>query len=146
MNALDEATEQLASELGVAVEALFPFTGLHDWDHAELPSRLRRCIADLASGNDDIAAEACMSVMVALWPHCSPEDVGQPEWWSTPLGRLCARSLGRTDAETITHAVAAAMLAVHRSYIGVLVSRGRLDRHPDGGVLRASVLQRIAAT
>ena len=35
--------------------------------------------------------------------------------------------------------VAAAMLAIHPSEIGSLLATGRLDRHPDGGVVASSV-------
>ena len=36
------------------------------------------------------------------------------------------------------------MLGVHPGTVAQLVHRGTLDRHPDGGILRASVLQRLA--
>lgn len=102
------------------------------------------CAALAQDADDKLAAEACLSVMTVLWPHGSPEDVGEPGWWRTPLGRLCARSLGRDDTEAVTHSVAAAMLGVTRGTVAQMVHRGTLDRHPDGGVLRASVLQRLA--
>ena len=102
-------------------------------------------VAMLAQDDDDrLAAEACLSVMTVLWPVCAPEDCGQAGWWRTPLGRLCARSLGRVDAESVSRSVAAAMLGVHPGTVAQLVARGTLDRHPDGGVLRASVLQRLS--
>lgn len=94
--------------------------------------------------DDRLAAQSCIDLMCALWPHSAPEDCGRADWWRTPLGRMCARSLGRDEAEAVTHAVAAAMLGVTRGTIAQLVHRGALDRHPDGGVLRASVLRRLA--
>lgn len=100
--------------------------------------------AQLAQDDDDrLSAQTCIDVMCLLWPEAAPEDCGQAVWWRTPLGRLCARSLGRDDAEAVSQSVAAAMLGVTRGTIAQLVHRGTLDRHPDGGVLRASVLQRI---
>jgi len=44
----------------------------------------------------------------------------------------------------VAHSIAAAMLGVNPKQIGAMVARGYLDRHPDGGVLRASVFQRLA--
>lgn len=105
----------------------------------------RRLVAQLAQTDDDrLAAQTVIDLMVVLWPHAAPEDCGQAGWWRTPLGRLCARSLGREDAEEVSHAVAAAMLGVSRGTVAQLVHRGTLDRHHDGGVLRSSVLDRIA--
>lgn len=102
-------------------------------------------VAQLAQDDDDrLAAQTCIDLMAALWPHGSPEDVGEAAWWSTALGRLCARSLGRDDAESVSQSVAAAMLGVTRGTVAQMVHRGTLDRHPDGGVLRASVLQRLS--
>lgn len=95
-------------------------------------------------GDDRLAAETVIDVMAALWPHADPEDVGEADWWRTPLGRMCARSLGRGDSDAVTYSIAAAMLGVARGTVSTLVSRGSLDRHPDGGVTRASVLLRLA--
>lgn len=103
-----------------------------------------RTAAGLASDDDRELAQTVIDVMAALWPHGPPEQVGRAGWWSTPVGRVCATSLGRDDAEAVTQSVAAAMLGVTRGTVAQLVHRGRLDRHPDGHVLRASVLQRIA--
>lgn len=136
MSILDDAAEQLDDDVAAINDALFP---LRD------EMRIRHTIAELAQEADDrLAAEACLTVMSLLWPRCAPEDCGHPDWWRTPLGQLCARSLGHHDAEAVTHSVAAAMLGIGTGQIGSLVSRGKLDRHPDGGVLRASVLRRIA--
>lgn len=96
-----------------------------------------------ADEHEEEAAELVQDLMGVLWPHGAPEQVGRADWWATPLGRACARSLGRGDAEAVTQHVAAAMLGVTRGTVAQLVARGTLDRHPDGGVLRASVLQRI---
>jgi len=100
-----------------------------------------RATAEAVAAGDSAAASA---VMAALWPHAAPEDVGRADWWQTPLGRVCARSLGRDDAESVTQEVAAAMLGLARTTVATMLARGTLDRHPDGGVLRASVLQRLA--
>ena len=95
--------------------------------------------AQLGGDDDDIAAELVVDVLNLLWPGGDPD----PEWWRTPVGRLCARSLGTDDADAVTRSVAAAMLGVHPGTIAQLVARGRLERHPDGGITRASVLMRL---
>lgn len=147
MSLVDEVAEQLAEELGERAHSLAKLVGP---DAAmELPSAMELVApvlaAQLVQDEDDrLAAQTVIDVMCALWPHGSPETVGRADWWRTPLGRVCARSLGRDDAEAVTHSVAAAMLGVPRGSIGPMISRGHLDRHPDGGVLRASVLQRLA--
>lgn len=97
----------------------------------------------LQDADDRLAAQTVIDLMTALWPHASPEHVGHADWWRTPLGRLCARSLGRSDSESVTQHVAGAMLGVTRGTIAQMLARGTLDRHPDGGVLRASILQRL---
>ncbi len=99
-------------------------------------------LADQAcqDADDKLAASTVNDLMQTLWPHGDPE----PRWWRTPLGRVCARSLGADDAEAVTYSVAAAMLGVTKGTVSQLVARGKLDRHPDGGLTRASVLVRLA--
>lgn len=147
---LAAAAAQLRNELGVAAWHLHAL-GLAFADptdpivRSQLDGVSRVLVAQLAQDDDDrLAAQTCIDLMVALWPHASPEDVGEAAWWQTALGRLCARSLGRDDAESVSQSVAAAMLGVTRGTVAQLVARGTLDRHPDGGVLRASVLQRLS--
>lgn len=71
-----------------------------------------------------------------------PDDPS-PEWWRTPLGRRVASSVGHEDADAVTRSVAAAMLGVTPGTVAQLVHRGTLDRHPDGGITKASVLARL---
>lgn len=133
--------EQLVDAVDEILSALIPFTGF--LDDAGVVARCTALVAELCGDDDRLAAEACLSVMCVLWPHGCPEDIGQAEWWRTPVGRLCARSLGRDDAEAVTYSVAGAMLGLATGTVSSMVSRGNLDRHPDGGVVRASVLQRL---
>lgn len=98
---------------------------------------------DQEAGNR-LAAKTAADVMRCIWPHISPEAIGRAEWWATPLGTLMARALGSTDDESVSRSTAAAMLGVHPGTVAQLVHRGTLERHPEGGVLRASVLQRLA--
>lgn len=144
------AAEQLAQALHERAWALavcgLRFADPTDPDAAgQIEQVATAMVAQLTQEQDDrLSAQTCIDLMCLLWSAAAPEDCGHAAWWTTPLGRLCARSLGRDDAEAITHSVAAAMLGVHPGTVAQLAHRGTLDRHPDGGVLRSSVLQRIA--
>lgn len=130
-------------ELGAVEMALVPFAGTAALSIVS-PGHVALVVAELAQDDDaQLAAEACLSVLSVLWPNASPEDCGRADWWQTPLGRLCARSLGRDDSESVTQSVAAAMLGVTRGTIAQMLHRGNLDRHPDGGVLRSAVMARL---
>jgi hypothetical protein len=70
--------------------------------------------------------------------------------------RSHARDLGpgRPSARVVAHTPRtprrrlhrpAAMLGVSRGRVYQLIEAGKLDRHPDGGVLRSDILQRVAA-
>ena len=138
-----EHVDQLAAELGARVHALAVLGGPEAVARADRWTRelVDRIVPPLLSDDDHQVAEAVLDIMVALWPDgCEPPA----EWWRTPVGRVVARSIGAEDSEAVTHSVAAAMLGVSRGSIGQMVARGHLDRHPDGGVLRSSVLQRLA--
>jgi hypothetical protein len=95
---------------------------------------------DLGIDPDSIAAETAQDVMCGLWPNNDPPA----EWWHTPVGRAVARSYGIEGSEAVSAAVAAAMLGTSRAWVYRLLDAGKLDRHPDGGVVRASVMMRLA--
>ena len=140
----DAAARQLADELDARLQAWAPLVGVGDV--LELSRRLRaaaeRTVAELAQDQDDrLAAETVLTVMSVLYPESDPP----PEWWGTPLGRLVARSLGRDDAEAWSPSVAAAVLGVTKGTIDQLRHRGVLERHPDGGLTRSSVLAYLLA-
>lgn len=144
---MSDARQQLADELDAIEFALLPFTGIRSTGIIS-PAHVAGVVAELAQVDDDrLAAEAYLSVMSALWPHCAPEQCGRAEWWQTPLGRLCARVAVCDDSEPVTHSVAAAMLGMATSSIGVMIQRGNLKRHPNpkGGVLRSSIMARLCS-
>ncbi|MBF6333604.1 hypothetical protein [Nocardia transvalensis] len=121
-----------------ALEAL-GWLDLADLARQRLDKTVPMLAAQLTQDDDDqLAAQTVNDLAGVAW-DADPE----PEWWRTPVGRLVARSVGREDSEAVTHHVAAAMLGVTRGTIAQLVHRGTLDRHPDGGVTRASVLNRL---
>jgi hypothetical protein len=136
---MTDVSRQLEDDLDRALTG--PVGALLGLDLAEkirerITARAPMLAAQLTQDADDrLAGETVIDV----WPSGDPD----PDWWRTPLGRVCARSLGNDDAEAVTHSVAAAMLGVTRGTVAQLVHRGTLDRHPDGGVTRASVLMRI---
>jgi hypothetical protein len=153
MTTRDDVARQIADELHQVAWPLAPLIGV---DLAnEILTRVRtmaRRLADqllddreqdgagLEVDADAVAAETTIDLMCALWPRGSEPP---PEWWRTPLGRAIARSAGTEDAEAVSASVAAAMLGVSRGRVYALLNEGKLDRHPDGGVVRTSVMQRI---
>jgi hypothetical protein len=132
-----DAAAQLRTELGGRAHALATLVGGSSEVWAEVPGIIER----LAGDDDRQAAQTSIDVMAALWPDGTEPP---PEWWHSPLGRLVARSVGTDDAEAVTYSATAAMLGVTIGTIKQLAYRGTLDRHPDGGVLRSSILQRLA--
>ena len=91
-----------------------------------------------------LAGDDTAEMIADLYALAHGDSDPAPEWWQTPLGRACARSIGTPDAEAVMPSVAAAMLGVGERRVYQLRDSGKLDRHPDGGVTRASVLARIA--
>ncbi len=136
--------DQLRDQLVTAVVDLS--TGLLGEDlrtvlTQRLDARLRALVDSLLNEDDEtLAATTGIDLMHAIHGRAEPEDT----WWHTPLGTACARALAPESQESLTHARAAAMLGITRGAIPTMLERGYLDRHPDGGVLRASVLRRLA--
>lgn len=144
---MSDVRRQIVDELDRTLAG--PVSALLGQDLADMVRRRIRerapMLADQLSQDDDdnLSAETVIDIMATLWPNCAPEDCGQADWWRSPIGRLCARSLGRDDAEAVTRSVAAAMLGVSPGTVAQLTARGSLDRHPDGGITRASVMARL---
>jgi hypothetical protein len=96
----------------------------------------------LLEGGDDEAAALIVRLIAALYP--SDQGFDPPlDWWRTPMGRLMARRIGHPTATRLPYPVAGAMLGISKQGVHDLVSRGKLARHPDGGVLPASVRDRL---
>lgn len=133
------AENQLAEDLAMIA---FNTSGLFGLDlHPILTARVDSLASLLISElrTDETAISAATTIMHALHGTHDPD----PDWWRSPLGRLCANALAEESAEAITHQAAADMLGLARGTIAAMVHRGTLDRHPDGGVLRSSVLARL---
>lgn len=140
----DAVLAQLTDELGQRLTALAHAGGtVEDVIGAEVVAELRaqRLIGPLLSDDAREAAQAVIDLMCALWPDST---AAPDEWWTTPLGRVVARSIDTGPEDTVTRAVAAVMLGVTPGTVAQLTARGTLARHPSGSILRASVLDRIA--
>lgn len=146
-----EVADQLADEMhlmamtlvGLGVRSASP---LDQPIAGEIEAAAQLLAAHLTQDVDArLAGQACIDVMNALWPETTPEERGRPEWWNSPLGRTCARSIGTDEAEAVTYTVAAAMLGRPRGSVGAMANRGQLKKHPKGGVLRSSIMQYLAS-
>jgi len=103
-------------------------------------------VADLVSEDVRLAAGSAQTVGGAVLGTQFDPEVAWPnppdEWWATPLGRLTGVALGRDpeDADaTVSVAAARALLGVSRARVYQLLAEGKLERGPDGRILRASV-------
>lgn len=97
-------------------------------------------------GDDDTdAALAVSTILVGLYPEQSGVAGFNPpdDWWRTPLGRTVVARVGHPDRIRVPYALAGAMLGMTRQGVHDLVRRGKLARHPDGGVTVASVRERV---
>lgn len=101
-------------------------------------------ITTVLTGNDDNSRADTAADLYAIVCGAHPEP--PPEWWATPLGRAIATSIGRDDSDAVSAAIAGQMLGVSRTQIYRLADDGLLDRHPDGGITRTSVMSRLART
>ncbi|RSM70621.1 hypothetical protein DMB66_09005 [Actinoplanes sp. ATCC 53533] len=99
--------------------------------------------ADQMHDGDDIAAaSAAIRLIAMLYPDDRAFDP-PVDWWRTPLGGVVARRVGHPAAESVSYATAGAMLGITRQGVHDLVRRGRLPRHPDGGVPSAAIRDRL---
>src|SRR5690606_9786229 len=101
---IDEVAQQLADELGAAAHRVAVLAGPDEaieWEQRMADGDTSLALEICQVDDDEVAADTVGALMGALWPHGDPEDVGEPGWWRTPLGRVCARSLGRDDAEAV---------------------------------------------
>ncbi|MGW4500061.1 hypothetical protein ACWENR_15790 [Micromonospora sp. NPDC004336] len=104
--------------------------------------RARRWAARILGGDDAEAMGTIVRVVATLYPSDGPFDP-PAQWWRTPLGQAVAWRVGHPTAASVSYAVAGAMLGISRQGVHDLVSRGRLARHPDGGVVPSSVRDRL---
>lgn len=98
--------------------------------------------AQLLGRDQRQAALTAARLIAVLFPGDEPFDPPE-QWWRTPLGRAVARGAGHPAKEAVSFATAGAMLGITRQGVHDLVKRGKLDRHPDGGVTTGSIHARL---
>jgi hypothetical protein len=106
--------------------------------------RAHRWTGTLRSGDDTAALMLAARLIATLYPADRGFDP-PADWWGSPLGQVVARRAGHPWAESVTYATAGAMLGITRQGVHDLVRRGRLPRHPDGGVPSSAVRDRLRA-
>jgi hypothetical protein len=99
--------------------------------------------ADAMRDGDDVTAVMTGARLIAtLYPGDRAFDP-PIDWWRTPLGQTIARRVGHPSADSVSYATAGAMLGISRQGVHDLVRRGRLPRHPDGGVPSSAIRDRL---
>ncbi|MCW3817803.1 hypothetical protein ONA91_25460 [Micromonospora sp. DR5-3] len=144
------AEEELVEQLTrlIDIRLLDPLEILVNGHHAIDPlravvrERARSWAATMVSGDDQAAYGVIARAISTLYPGDGPFDPPL-DWWRSPLGQIVARRVGHPTAEAVSYAVAGAMLGITRQGVHDLASRGKLARHPAGGVLSAAVRDRL---
>ncbi|GAA5201110.1 hypothetical protein GCM10023322_80450 [Rugosimonospora acidiphila] len=116
--------------------------GVADELRGLLRGRVDRWAWQMTGDDDRVAVGAVMRVMSTLYPGDGPFDP-PVHWWSSPLGQVLAYRVGHPVAESVPYPVAGAMLGITRQGVHDLIARGKLRRHPDGGVVPASIRARL---
>ncbi|MBG6066308.1 hypothetical protein [Micromonospora ureilytica] len=142
----EEVTEQLIKLIDIRL--LDPLEILVDGDDAIDPlravirDRARSWATAIVSGDDRAAVSVVMRAIATLYPGDGPFNPPL-DWWRSPFGQAVARRVGHPTAESVSYAVAGAMLGITRQGVHDLASRDKLARHPEGGVRSASVRDRL---
>jgi hypothetical protein len=142
----EELVEQLIRLIDIRL--LDPLEILVDGHHAidslraVVRERARSWAITMVSGGDQAAYGVIVRAISTLYPSDGPFNPTL-DWWRTPLGQIVARRVGHPTAESVSYAVAGAMLGITRQGVHDLASRGKLARHPEGGVLSAAVRDRL---
>jgi hypothetical protein len=97
---------------------------------------------EMLEADDTTAVGAIVRVVAALYPGDEPFDP-PVDWWRTPMGQVMASRVGHPTAARVAYPVAGAMLGISRQGVHDLINRGKLDRHPDGGVVPVSIRNRL---
>ncbi|MEV0831273.1 hypothetical protein [Nonomuraea rubra] len=98
--------------------------------------------AQLLGRDQRQAALTAARLIAVLFPGDEPFDPPE-QWWRTPLGRAVARGAGHPSATAVSYSTAGAMLGITRQGVHDLVKRGKLDKHPEGGVTTSSIRTRL---
>jgi hypothetical protein len=142
----DELVEQLARLLDVRL--LDPLEILLDGDdtvgalRSVVRLRAGQWADQMRDGDDATAVRTAARLIATLYPGDRAFDPPD-DWWQTPMGQIVARRAGHPGAVAVSYATAGAMLGISRQGVHDLVRRGRLPRHPDGGVPSSAVRDRL---
>jgi hypothetical protein len=104
--------------------------------------RAGRWADGMRDGDDVTAVRTAARLIATLYPGDRAFDP-PAGWWQTPLGQTVALRVGHPAAETVSYGTAGAMLGISRQGVHDLVRRGRLPRHPAGGVPSTAVRDRL---
>lgn len=96
----------------------------------------------MLDGDDAVAVGTIIRLTATLYPSDGPFDP-PADWWRTPMGQVVARRVGHPTVTAVSYPVAGAMLGITRQGVHDLLARGKLVRHPDGGVLPESIRDRL---
>jgi hypothetical protein len=145
----DELVEQLVRLIDIRLldplEILLDGADSVDALRALVRVRATAWAGSMLGADDRAAVGALMRIVSTLYPGDGPFEPPL-DWWRSPLGRVIARRVGHPTAGSLSYPVAGAMLGITRQGVHDLVARGKLERHPEGGVTPASVRARLAQT
>jgi hypothetical protein len=106
-----------------------------------------RAVADtwarrMLEGDEQAVIMTVVRLVSTLYPG---DETFEPplDWWRSPVGQVVAERVGHPTAESVSYPVAAAMLGITRQGVHDLISRGKLLRHATGGVVPASIRDRL---
>lgn len=99
--------------------------------------------AQLLGRDHQLAAQTARNIVRVLY-GAGDDFEPPPGWWASPFGRVVLLRIGHPSHERVSYAQAGAMLGITRQGVHDLLNRGKLQRHPDGGVAIDSVRQRSA--
>jgi hypothetical protein len=105
-------------------------------------ARARRWAETLQHGEEREARMMAARLIGTLYPGDRAFDP-PADWWATPLGQVVAVRSGNPWAASVSYATAGAMLGISRQGVHDLVRRGKLPRHPDGGVPSLAIRDRL---
>lgn len=127
-----ELAEQIAGELDKHLHALAGLFGLDLYlEHQDRPpARAEELAAQLLSGDEKLAAQIVVDMAGVIIPDNLAAD---DDWWTTPLGRAVAKSVGHPTETHVSYSQAAAILGRTRGRVGQLVHDGTLPYDSEHG-------------
>lgn len=138
--------DQLVQVIGVRLldpmEILLDGDSVVDGVRTVLGLRAKAWSQTMLEADDQGAMRMIIRVMAALYPSDEPFDP-PVDWWRTPMGQVVAWRVGHPTADSVSYPVAGAMLGITRQGVHDLVTRGKLTRHAQGGVVPMSIRDRL---